>query len=91
MYHDLFRRNFLSEQSIKLSAVSLQLERNKDIINHLSEKVMLLDPVNTLNRGYSITRLKGKALTDSFDLVSGMQIETQFAKGNVISTIEKKK
>ena len=87
----LFRRNFLSEQSIKLSAVSLQLERNKDIINHLSEKVMLLDPVNTLNRGYSITRLKGKALTDSFDLVSGMQIETQFAKGNVISTIEKKK
>ena len=89
--HFILNRNLLSEQSIKLSTVSPKFKRNNEIIDHLSEKIILLNPVNTLMRGYSITRLNGKALTESSDLVSGMQLETQLANGIVISIVEKKK
>ena len=89
--HFLSKRNLLSEQNIKLSAVSSQVKRNNEIIDHLYEKITLLDPVNTLMRGYSITRLNGKAITNSSELKKGIQIETQLAEGIVISTVENKK
>ena len=68
----------------------MQLKRNNEIINHLNEKIILLDPVNTLMRGYSITRLNGKALTNASVLVSGMLLETQLANGKFKSTVELK-
>ena len=89
--HFLSKRNLLSEQNIKLSAVSSQVKRNNEIIDHLYEKITLLDPVNTLMRGYSITRLNGQAITNSSLLKKGIQIETQLAEGMVISTVDNKK
>lgn len=89
--HFSSKRNLLSEQNIKLSAVSSQIRRNNEIIDHLYEKITLLDPVNTLMRGYSITRLNGKAIINSSELKKGIQIETQLAEGIVISTVENKK
>ena len=80
----------LKELGLKTTMISMQLRRNNEIINHLNEKIILLDPVNTLMRGYSITRLNGKALTNASVLVSGMLLETQLANGNFISTVELK-
>ena len=87
----LLKRKLISDQNIKIASASSQLKRNNELITFLYEKIMLLDPVNTLKRGYSITRLNGKTLTNSSDLLSGMQIETQLSNGNVISIVDKKK
>ena len=82
------RQNLNQSTQIKITSVTTQMQRNKDLLNHLTEKINLLDPVNTLLRGYSITRLNGKALTESSDVEIGMQIETELARGVIISTVK---
>ena len=52
-----------------------------------SEKVQLLDPANALKRGYSITTLNGKPVTDAAQLSKGDVTETRFAKGSARSTV----
>ena len=68
----------------------LKINRNKELLQHLEEKVALLDPVNTLVRGYSITRVNGKAVTDASEIKPGIRLETELANGTVISTAENK-
>ena len=80
----------LSDSIADLSEALGLLSDKGEQINHIEEKVKLLDPVNTLMRGYSITRLNGKAVTDAEKLKIGEQIETELANGVLISTIEKK-
>jgi exodeoxyribonuclease VII large subunit len=80
----------LSDSIADLSEALGLLSDKGEQINHIEEKVKLLDPVNTLMRGYSITRLNGKAVTDADKLKIGEQIETELANGVLISTIEKK-
>jgi exodeoxyribonuclease VII large subunit len=63
-------------------------------IHHLEDKIKLLDPVEVLNKGYSITRLNGKAITDSKKLQENDLIETQFAKGiskSIVKQVSTKK
>ncbi len=69
--------------------VKQQLKQNSIQLEHLSEKINLLDPVNTLKRGYSITRYKNTALIDPHDAPEGAVIETQLAGGVITSTINK--
>jgi exonuclease VII large subunit len=45
--------------------------------------------VNTLKRGYSITRQNGKVLTDAGKVKPGMAIETMLANGILHSTVDK--
>lgn len=84
----LVNSGVLKDFGSRTTTASMQIKRNNEIINHLNEKIILLDPVNTLIRGYSITRLNGKALTNASDLVSGMLLETQLANGKFKSTVE---
>ena len=44
-----------------------------------------LSPEATLRRGYSITRVDGKAVTDASQISSGTEIETTLANGTIIS------
>jgi exodeoxyribonuclease VII large subunit len=59
----------------------------KQQLSLLSEKTRLLDPAHALKRGYSITTLKGKAITNSDQLNPGDLIETRFATGSSQSTV----
>lgn len=49
----------------------------------MSQRLAALDPQLLLSRGYSITTLNGKAVTDSCQLSPGDVVETRLAKGRV--------
>lgn len=46
-----------------------------------------LSPKATLRRGFSVTRIDGKAVTSAADVPSGARIETELADGSIISTV----
>lgn len=50
-----------------------------------------VDPQQVLKRGYSITRLNGKALKTGIALKSGDRIETELAEGHIWSVYTKEK
>ena len=54
-----------------------------------SDRLRLLDPVNTMARGWSITRdASGKAIRGASALKQGQVITTSFADGDATSTVE---
>jgi exodeoxyribonuclease VII large subunit len=57
-------------------------------IKHFGQALRLLDPVNVLKRGYSITYLNEKAVKDSAELREGDIIRTRIYKGSVKSRVE---
>lgn len=83
-------QTLITDHIAKLGDSILKINRNKELLQHLEEKVALLDPVNTLVRGYSITRVNGKAVTDASEIKPGIRLETELANGTVISTAENK-
>ena len=56
-------------------------------IENLESLVRVLDPTNTLRRGYSITRVEGHAISDAKDLPEGTLIETTLANGRLTSRV----
>jgi exodeoxyribonuclease VII large subunit len=75
----------LPSQLTKLCPAYLAVRKQQ--LSLLSEKTRLLDPAHALKRGYSITTLKGKAITNSDQLNPGDLIETRFATGSSQSTV----
>ena len=57
-------------------------------LNHCDQAIRLLDPLNVLKRGYSITYLNEKAVRDSAELRGGDIISTKVYKGSVKSRVE---
>lgn len=57
----------------------------------LTAKLDALSPLATLRRGYSITHLvgDGQPILDAASIAPGSQIETRFARGSVISRVER--
>ncbi len=51
----------------------------------VEQAVRLLDPVNVLRRGYSITRHNGKVLKDAAQVKKGAVIDTMLCKGSITS------
>ena len=76
----------LKQQAIVNAAKQLT-EKQRDKLSHLEEKVNLLSPQNTLNRGYSITFADGKAVTDASTLAPGTVITTHVKNGAITSQI----
>jgi exodeoxyribonuclease VII large subunit len=54
----------------------------------VEEKIRLLDPVNILKRGFSITFRNGKPIKSTADLLTGDKIETQYYQGKTTSIIQ---
>ena len=71
--------------SIRMSALSV-LERENNRLDALIRLTDALNPTSTLKRGYSITRINGKAVIDTGDIRPGDILETQTADGIIIST-----
>ncbi|UXX78521.1 exodeoxyribonuclease VII large subunit [Reichenbachiella carrageenanivorans] len=96
-----FRWKMSAKQNLQKNAY--QLERYADLIQHKPLAVLkkqqsnldhtrhlvdAYDPINLLKKGYSITRLNGKALKNQ-KIKAGDELETQTASKTIISTIHK--
>ena len=65
-----------------------RIEVEKGAILNLEGKIKILSPKNILKRGYSITRLNGKAVNNVGDLKSGDKIESYFMDGKASSIVK---
>lgn len=64
------------------------MQRQQDVLSTLEDKVKLLHPDHILKRGFSITRLNGKAVVDAFTMKSGDELVTQVYQGEVKSVVK---
>lgn len=76
-----------AQESIK-SAVASAMERHRLQLDSLTDKVQLLSPQNTLNRGYSLTTLNGHVVTSASTINPGDRLETIFMDGKLTSVVE---
>ena len=66
----------------------IRLSKEGMSINGLENSVRLLDPRNVLKRGFSITLVNGKAVTDESEVSSGEEITTLLYNGTIKSIKE---
>lgn len=71
-------------------SVSRKIAEQTERINSLSSLVNALSPANTLRRGYSITRINGKAVKSDSDIEIGREVETETASFKFKSIITQK-
>ncbi len=64
------------------------LERNNQLLDEYERDVMHFHPGNILRRGFSITRLNGRAVRNTDELQSGVKVRTELHKGYVTSIVE---
>ncbi len=69
--------------------VKQQLNQQRKSLNYFENSVNHFDPKNVLKKGYSITKLNGKILTDAKKVKEGDELETVLHKGVVKSKVEK--
>lgn len=72
---------------MQLSINQIIIIKNKEL-DSLEEKISLLHPEQVLKRGYSITRLNGKVLTDASVVQPGDTLTTVLYHGEIKSRIE---
>ncbi len=77
----------LFESQLQLFAKQ-RLEKEKAELKYIAGKLELLHPSNILRRGFSITMLNGKAVTDAACLKKGDTVETTFFVGKKTFTVE---
>ena len=71
------------------SSLDKIFKNSRDQLNYLDDKIKILDPENTLRRGYSIT-LKGERSVKSInDLKEGDLIRTILYQGSVMSEVRR--
>ena len=59
----------------------------KDTINKYKSNINFLDPINTLQRGFSITRINGKAIKSISKVKKGQNMVTIVSDGNIKSIV----
>ncbi|PID95659.1 MAG: exodeoxyribonuclease VII large subunit [Bacteroidetes bacterium] len=69
-------------------AVQYQVNINTKELEQLSKQVELLNPKNVMKRGYSITTLNGKSITNQQQLTSGNEIKTILYNGTIESIVK---
>lgn len=79
------RLNYMA--SMISNAATQLMAREKQRLTAVADKVEILSPKNTLKRGYSITTVNGKAVTDATALADGDVIVTELYAGKVQSTV----
>ena len=64
------------------------LERKRQELTLKTEKIININPLSILSRGYSITRKNNIILKDTSSLKEGDEITTNLYNGTVISTVK---
>jgi exodeoxyribonuclease VII large subunit len=67
------------------SRTNVRLSKELMLVNGLENSVRLLDPRNVLKRGFSITLVNGKAVTDENEINSGEELTTLLYNGTITS------
>ena len=80
-------KGMLVEKGRSMRTVGHQFKNQNQTLSLLESKINLLDPINTLARGYSITRKNGKAITSVTEINIGDSVETTVAEGKFTGTI----
>jgi len=66
--------------------------QNKNLaIQNLEKNIEILNPQNVLKRGFSITRINGKAIKSIEQVAEGEMIDTTVFNGKIISIVKSKK
>lgn len=68
-------------------AVTSRIDREKLRLEALGDKLTLLSPQNTLNRGYSLTTVNGHVITSATAVSPGDRIVTALKDGSITSTV----
>jgi exodeoxyribonuclease VII large subunit len=63
------------------------LDKEAQKVQQLEEKVQFLDPIHVLKRGYSITRINGKAIDEHARIEIDTEIETQTIQGTISAKV----
>jgi exodeoxyribonuclease VII large subunit len=71
-----------------VGGLSILFQQQENRIAHCSQAIRLLDPVNILKRGYSITYLNEKAVRDGADVQEGDIIMTRIYNSSIKSKVE---
>ncbi len=79
-YNDLIKR-------IKLSITKILDDKKNDYVNLLS-KLEILNPITTLKRGYSVSKIDGKIIRKVTDAKKGKLLITEVSDGKIESVIE---
>lgn len=66
--------------------VTKRIEQEHRQLHLTGQNIQMVQPDNLLQRGFSITRVNGKAVRDINDCPPGTRIETQVANGRIVST-----
>lgn len=69
------------------SGLQMRIVREQQRIKGITDMLRVLSPENTLRRGYSITRINGKAVSDASAVKKGDVIETTLAEGVITSEV----
>jgi exodeoxyribonuclease VII large subunit len=78
----------LTQLKEKLHVQSLLMTKNAlTEINGIEKNVDNMNPANVLKRGYSITLLNGKSVTDISQVKDGDVLNTLVHEGNIVSTV----
>lgn len=88
----------IAQRQFIAAAARQRLDRESQRLDADARLLAVLDPVNTLRRGYSVTRLlpedpasaaaePGKAVRDASAVPSGARLVTTLASGSLISTV----
>lgn len=81
-------RSELDTKATKLSILPERMignERHK--LSNIDNKLQLLNPRNVLKRGYSITQINGKSITNAKMVSEGDSIEIVLHKGSIIGKV----
>lgn len=88
--HARIEREYPTLQSaantIKVAGASL-ISKEQARLDNLEKLIDVLNPLSTLKRGYSITRIGGKAITDTNSIKPGDILETITAESMITSTV----
>ena len=85
----LAKKTKMNLSTLALYQTTLQIERHHHELELLHTKIQLLNPKNTLLRGYSITRKNGKAITSASEINPGDILETTLSDGKITSHTQK--
>lgn len=76
------------QEKIKIQS-KLQLKTSWLAIENIDKNLTILNPINILKRGFSITYFNGKSIKDASQLYEGEKINTVLYIGTIDSTITK--
>lgn len=74
-------------ESLSHSALSI-VRRHADRLDSIDDLLSALSPEAVLRRGYSITRVNGKAVRDTASLSPGDEVETRLAVGKFVAVVK---